>query len=275
MQSRRSCERRGALYTFDMRLRLVSYNIHKAVGTDRRFDPDRIVEVLRHHDADVVLLQEVDRHAGRSRHLELGAVIARQLDYPYRSIGINHANRAGKYGNATLSRYPIGHQKNIDLTIGWRKKRGAQYTRLHLPGAAGTIAVDVFNIHLGLAARIQRVQIARLLKDELVAADLPNRAVIVAGDTNDWAGLLHGSFRRNGFLCASNRRHGLAWPIRTFPSFAPAGGLDKIFFRGPLTLLHSHRSRLKLARTASDHLPIIADFEVTRAPLPLPALREA
>ncbi|MFN0138119.1 MAG: endonuclease/exonuclease/phosphatase family protein [Phycisphaerae bacterium] len=258
-----------------MRLRVVSYNIHKAVGTDRKFDVDRIVEVLRHHDADVVLLQEVDRHAGRSNHLELAAVIGRRLDYPYRSIGINHANRAGKYGNATLSRFPIGHQKNIDLTVGWRKRRGAQFTRLHLPRGGPVAVVDVFNIHLGLAARIQRVQVARLLDDELVSADQPNRAVIVAGDTNDWAGLLHGSFRRNGFQCASTRRLGVAWAIRTFPSFAPAGGLDKIFYRGPLTLLSSHRSRLKLARVASDHLPIVADFEVSRTPSPLVALSEA
>jgi endonuclease/exonuclease/phosphatase (EEP) superfamily protein YafD len=80
---------------------------------------------------------------------------------------------------------------------------------------------------------------------------------------NDWQGVLKRRFfEPAGFLCATNRRPGSRWAIKTFPSVAPSSGLDKIFYRGPLRLLHAHRSRLELARIASDHLPVIADFEI-------------
>ena len=88
-------------------------------------------------------------------------------------------------------------------------------------------------------------------------------ACIVAGDMNDWRGVLRRQgFATAGFACATNRRPGSHRAIKTFPSFAPTGGLDKIFYRGPLRLIHVHRSRLSLAKVASDHLPVIAEFEV-------------
>jgi endonuclease/exonuclease/phosphatase family metal-dependent hydrolase len=43
-----------------VRIRVVTYNIHRAIGVDRRFRPDRIIRILSAYDADVVLLQEVD-----------------------------------------------------------------------------------------------------------------------------------------------------------------------------------------------------------------------
>jgi len=46
-------------------IKVASYNIHKAVGTDRLRKPDRIIEVLNEIDADVVALQEADRRFGR------------------------------------------------------------------------------------------------------------------------------------------------------------------------------------------------------------------
>ena len=49
-----------------MRIRVLSYNIHKAIGVDGRFTPQRIVEILEHHNADIALLQEVDRGVPRT-----------------------------------------------------------------------------------------------------------------------------------------------------------------------------------------------------------------
>lgn len=246
-----------------MRLRLLTYNIHKAIGVDRRFDPERIVEILRHHDADIVLMQEVDREHPRSNRIDLAAYVAKALSYRYRAVGMNVFMRHGKYGNATLSRFPIGRQRNIDLTIGRKKRRGAQHTRIHVVGGNVAGDVDVFNIHLGLAASTRREQMTRLLSSPDVLHLEPSRACIIAGDMNDWQGELKRKFfRPAGFECATNRRAGSRWAIRTFPSYAPAGGLDKVFFRGPLTLLSAHRSRLDLARVASDHLPVIVEFEL-------------
>ncbi|MGE3181508.1 MAG: endonuclease/exonuclease/phosphatase family protein, partial [Phycisphaerae bacterium] len=46
-----------------MHLKLLTYNIHKAIGVDRQFSPERIVEIIEHYDPDICLLQEVDRGA--------------------------------------------------------------------------------------------------------------------------------------------------------------------------------------------------------------------
>ena len=111
-----------------MRLRVVSYNIHRAIGVDRRFRPERIVEILGHHRPDIALLQEVDDGAPRSRGRDLARDLAAALEFPYYAVGHNVTLRKGRYGNATLSRYPILRERNIDLTIDSRKRRGCQHT---------------------------------------------------------------------------------------------------------------------------------------------------
>ena len=47
-----------------MKLKVASYNMRKAIGTDRRRNPERVLQVLREIDADVVALQEADRRFG-------------------------------------------------------------------------------------------------------------------------------------------------------------------------------------------------------------------
>ncbi len=246
-----------------MRCTLLSYNIHRAIGVDRNFRPERIIEILEHYDADVVLLQEVDQGVPRSNHLDLANVIAKALNYDYYALGLNVTLKKGKYGNATLSRFPIGRQKNLDLSIRRHKKRGAQHTSILLSGAEKGPRLEVFNIHLGLSARERRQQLARLLGILDIGGRSFNTPCIVGGDMNDWRGVLwRQRFKNAGFLCASNRHEWSRWSIKTFPSYAPTAGLDKIFYRGPLKRLHVYRSRLKSAKIASDHLPLIAEFEI-------------
>jgi endonuclease/exonuclease/phosphatase family metal-dependent hydrolase len=246
-----------------MRLRVLTYNIHKAIGVDGKFAPERIVEVVRHHDADIVLLQEVDRGAPRSNHLDLASLLARELRYRYRAVGMNVSLKKGRYGNATLSRFPISRQRNIDLTIARRKRRGAQHTRFHIPNGGAPLGLDVFNVHLGLSAAERRKQIAQLLSTPDVTRLSSSESCIIAGDMNDWLGLLkRRHFAPAGFRCATNRRPESRRSLKSFPSYAPTGGLDKVFYRGNLRLVHAHRSRLKLARVASDHLPVVVEFEI-------------
>ncbi|MEW6252656.1 MAG: endonuclease/exonuclease/phosphatase family protein, partial [Planctomycetota bacterium] len=116
-----------------MRLRVLTYNIHRAIGVDGRFRPERIGAILQRYQADVVLLQEVDCGAPRSRMLDLAAHLAERLRYDHHVVGHNVFLRIGRYGNATLSRFPIGRQRNIDLTLGASKGRGAQHTRIYVP----------------------------------------------------------------------------------------------------------------------------------------------
>jgi endonuclease/exonuclease/phosphatase family metal-dependent hydrolase len=246
-----------------MWFRLLTYNIHKAIGVDRKFAPERIVEILRYYNADIVLLQEVGRGVPPSGHLDLASQLARALQYQYRAVGMNVTLKKGRYGNATLTRFPIGRQRNIDLTVGRHKRRGAQHTRLHVPDGSRSIELDVFNVHFGLSARERRQQVSRLLSSPDVVYLEPEARCLIAGDMNDWPGVLkRRCFAPAGFKCATNGGRNPRWSIKSFPSYAPTSGLDKMFYRGALRPLHVHRSRLKLARVASDHLPIIAEFEL-------------
>ena len=247
-----------------MHLRFLSYNIHRAIGVDRRFRPRRVLDVLAHHDADVVLLQEVDDGAPRSREIDLARLISEELDYPFYAVGHNVTLRKGRYGNATLSRFPILRERNIDLTIGARKRRGCQHTTLRLArnGARGP-EVEVFNLHLGLSSRERSRQIGLLAHSrEFVALD-PSRACVVGGDFNDWTLRLDPIFTEIlDFRCATRRDSPRNAAFRTYPSFSPTTGLDRIYFRGPLRRLAARTCRLGVARLASDHLPVIAEFEM-------------
>ena len=255
-------------------LRVITYNIHKAIGVDRRFRPQRIVDILRHYDADVVTLQEVDDGVPRSRELNLAQELAAAAGYPFFALGHNVSLRKGRYGNATLSRFPILRERNIDLSVAesWIR-RGCQHTTLDLDGAGH---LEVFNLHLGLSAREREKQIELLKRSQEFSSVDPATPVLVAGDFNDWRSRLQPTFTNGfGFGCATERRRGPYRCIPTYPSFSPQTGLDRIYHGGPLRLVSVHACRLQVARVASDHLPIVAEFRVAphHPGPPLPASR--
>jgi endonuclease/exonuclease/phosphatase family metal-dependent hydrolase len=246
-----------------VRIRVLSYNIHRAIGVDRLFRPERIVRILATHDADVVLLQEVDDGVPRSRELDLARELAQAAGYPHYAVGHNVSLRKGRYGNATLSRFPIDRERNIDLTIGRRKRRGCQHTRLRVTDGAGRQRpVEVFNLHLGLSARERAEQLALLARSPEFSPLGHARPCLVAGDFNDWRSLLQPVLEGMEFGCATQSASRPGRQIFTFPSFFPQGALDRIYFRGAVRLLAVKRCPLLLSKVASDHLPVVADFEL-------------
>ena len=252
-----------------MLIRIVTYNIHRAIGVDRRFKPERIVRILHHHNPDLVLLQEVDEGAPRSRELDMARELAGELGFAHFAVGHNVSLRKGRYGNATLSRFPILRERNIDLSIaGSWIRRGCQHTSIAL--FSGRPALEVFNLHLGLSARERERQVELLARSSEFASLGPEVPCLVAGDFNDWRSLLRPRFTNGlGFHCATDgrvgRRTGRRRPLATFPAFSPRGGLDRIYYRGPLRLLGVRRCRLQVARVASDHRPVIAEFQLHMA----------
>lgn len=248
-----------------MKFRLATYNIHRAIGMDRRFRPQRVAQILKAHKPDIVLLQEVDEGVPRSRELNLAQEIASEIDMPHLAVGHNVSLRKGWYGNATLSRYPIVRERNIDLTIGRRKRRGCQHTSVSVEKKRGHPHIlEVFNLHLGLSARERQRQAGLLARSQEMVQIAAGQACILGGDFNDWRSMLRAYFVEGlGFRCSTDRstRNGPI-AIKTFPSFSPRGGLDRVYYRGPLKVKGVYRCRHRESKVASDHRPIIVDFEL-------------
>ncbi len=246
-----------------MRLRLLTYNIHKGVGTDGVLDLARIADVVRHYDADVVALQEVTWYEPWRGRVSQAVELAGALLPPYAAVGLNCRRHFGIYGNATFSRHPIVSHANVDLTVPMKRARAALHTCVAADGAA---PLHVFNVHLGLARYERRLQVERLADeiDEVAPAPSP---VVVLGDTNDWRDrLFPGVLAARGFRRATAPRRGPA--PGTFPSWYPVGDIDRVFVRGALSLVRSFPSRLALARVASDHLPVVTDVELAAEDAP-------
>lgn len=246
-----------------MTLKVLTYNIHRAIGVDRRFRPGRIVAILLHHDADLALLQEVDEGAPRSREIDLARVLGRDAGYPHVAAGYNVSLRKGRYGNALLSRWPLTFHRNIDLTVDDRKRRGCLHALVRIEKGHHARELDVFNLHLGLSARERTRQLGMLARSPEFVAVAKGVPCLVAGDFNDWRSQLLPIFLEIlEFKSATGHCFGPQAAIRTYPAFSPTGALDKIYFRGPLRLLGARSCRLRVSRVASDHLPIVAEFEL-------------
>ncbi len=240
-----------------MKLRVLSYNIHKCIGgVDRRYHPERIGAAIVHCAPDLILLQEVEegtRRSGGHRQVEL---LGDQLGFHHRTWFPNVKIRGGgEYGNAILSRWPLVGSSNIDLTVGKRKQRSVLHAEVRVRHDDVDRTFHIFNMHLGLSMLERRTQLATFLRSHPFEGLHHDTPVIVGGDLNDVYGRLGRILGPSGF-------RGCERPPRTFPAWAPLRALDSIYVRGTLRLLGVHRSETDLARHASDHRPLFADLVV-------------
>jgi endonuclease/exonuclease/phosphatase family metal-dependent hydrolase len=240
-----------------VKLRVLSYNIHKCIGgVDRRYDPQRVADVINHQHADVLLLQEVDHDAPRSNRDRQVDVLGELVGMRYRSWFPNVDVRGGGcYGNAILSRYPIVEARNIDLSIRFKKKRSALHGVIRVRHDDIDRTVHVYNMHLGLARFERRIQLRRFLDSHPFQTLHHETPVVVGGDLNDVYGGLGELLRPAGFRGVERR------PL-TFPAWGPVRALDAIFVRGRLDFVRLARCESELARRASDHRPLIADVRL-------------
>jgi endonuclease/exonuclease/phosphatase family metal-dependent hydrolase len=220
--------------------KVATYNVHRGIGSDGRSVPARVLAVLNEIGADVIALQELDLHRDPSLNM---------LDYFARNTGlISIASptlwRPARYGNAVLTRLPILDARRIDLTLPGREPRGA----LDLDLAWRGRKLHLIATHLGLNPSERRHQVRRLLKrfdDE--AADLS----VLLGDLNEW-------FLWGRPLRWLNRKFPRAQHCNTFPARLPFLSLDRIWVNPPECLLRLDTHASRLARIASDHLPLTA-----------------
>jgi endonuclease/exonuclease/phosphatase family metal-dependent hydrolase len=240
-----------------MRLRVLSYNIHKCIGgVDRRYEPSRIADVIRQQEADVLLLQEVDAGVRRSNGDHQSDVLAELCGFRYRAWFPNVDVRGGgQYGNAVLSRYPIIESSNIDLSIRFKKKRSVLHSVIRVRHDDVDRTIHVFNMHLGLARFERRIQLRMFLDSQPFSHLHHDTPVVVGGDLNDVYGRLGELLRPAGFRGVDRR------PL-TFPAWGPVRPLDAIFLRGNVDFVKLVRCESDLARRASDHRPLIAEVRL-------------
>jgi endonuclease/exonuclease/phosphatase family metal-dependent hydrolase len=224
-------------------LRVMTWNIHGALGRNPRFDLALVVEFVRRHAPDIVALQEIDSRRARDGHAGNPFEVLRH------ALGIHgtdaHAisTADGDYGQALFSRWPLVSSSVHDLSFPEREPRRAICGDVATPWGP----LRVIATHLGLSFRERRGQ-ARTLLRLLGSA---RGATVALGDFNDWlwAGSVRRSLERALIGCTHHR---------TFPARLPLFQLDRIYVSPPARLLASHVDRR--ARDLSDHLPVIADI---------------
>ncbi len=240
-----------------MQFRLLTYNIHKGIGgVDRRYRLERIIEVLHHCNPDIAFLQEVDEGVPRSKHDCQVTLLAEALGFRYHAYQRNVRLKHGGYGNAILSRFPLADVENIDLSIRFKKRRRALVAHCRIQQDAHRRTLLLANVHLGLSAIERQMQLRRLLKSPAIARAAKTTPVAIAGDYNDvWGRLGQGILKPYGYTSVAGN-------IRTFPAAMPLRPLDRIYTRNLSLTHHAFASRTRIARQASDHLPLVVDMEI-------------
>lgn len=232
-----------------MKLVVTTFNIRRCIGTDGRHDPDRIAEILRGLDADVISLQEVDSAVRAEGRLD-------QLRYLAEATGLDAVagpalrRHYGDYGNGMLTRFPIENVVRHDLTFGDREPRAALAVDLRSP----TGSLRVITTHLGLGRGERAAQLGNLLE----WIERPAEGIlVVAGDFND-------ASRFSRLSRSLRRRLGPTPAPRTFPARFPLLPLDRIWVSPVTALVRLAAVRTPLTRVASDHLPLRAVLSTTR-----------
>ena len=231
-----------------MPVTFASYNIHKAVGLDRRRDPDRILTILREIDADVVALQEVDRRFGRRMTALPLDAIREHTDYQPVPLSLK-PDSLGWHGNALLVRKGIELLDVAPVPLPTLEPRGAIRADLSIDGQR----VRVVGMHLDLSGLRRRHQIRAVLGH---LGDCGSTCpTVLMGDFNEWA-VLGGCFREFGGDWQ------VLSPGRSFPSRRPVAQLDRIVVSNEWNVLRSGVHHSPLAARGSDHLPVSAALEL-------------
>lgn len=218
-------------------VRVMTWNIHGALGRNPRFDLTRVIELIARADPDVMALQEVDSRNGE----DCFALLQQRLGK--HGVGAKSIiTQDGDYGQMLISRWPLIDPQVSDISYGEFEPRRAIRTSTITPfGPLRVVAT-----HLGLSIRERRSQARALL--QLVEGEGP---VVLLGDFNDWfwPGSVRSVLRR---AMPGRSRH------RTFPSRCPLLRLDRIYCRPRQALQRSWTDGQ--ARSISDHLPVIGDL---------------
>lgn len=229
-------------------LRLASYNIRKAMGTDRRRNPERIIEVLNELDADVVALQEADRRFGAREAAIPTRLLEEHSDLKPAIFGWR-AGSLGWHGNAILLRKRMATAHCAMLHLPSLEPRGAVLSEIDV----GPACLRVVGMHLDLSGLWRRRQ-AHAILHEVEERRKPMPTVLM-GDLNEWSA-------RSGCLRDFGAHLTFADTGRSFHAGNPIARLDRIMVSDGVKVRAAGVHQTPTSRRASDHLPVWADIEL-------------
>lgn len=229
---------------------VVSWNVHRCIGSDGHYEPERIARILSTLDADIIALQEVDSSLHAAGEVDQLSAIANQLGMTS-VMGPTLAREYGVYGNALLFKTQPKAIEEHDLSYRKFEPRGALAAEIE----HGGFSIRIVNTHLGLKYWERAVQIDKLLA-ELTWRD--HDVTFLLGDFNEWFPYTPNTLRLVRSFPRTRR-------LATFPSVWPRFALDRIFVSGRASISEIIAlSGLEIA-AASDHLPLVARVSMSQS----------
>ncbi len=213
---------------------------------DRRYSPERVIEVLHELDADLIGLQEVSlcRNGGEAVRTES---LEKSLNMKV-VCGTTLCRNGDDFGNVLLSKFPVTQTRRLDLSVRAREPRGA----LDVDLIVENFALRIIVTHLGLRAFERSLQIEMLLESISLQH---TKYTVILGDFNVWSPI---SLARRHL----EKRFGKFPVFRTYPSVLPIFGLDRVLVSPGNALIGMTVHRSRTARVASDHLPVKATVKL-------------
>ncbi|HYM18662.1 MAG TPA: endonuclease/exonuclease/phosphatase family protein [Micropepsaceae bacterium] len=240
--------------------RILTYNVHRCLGSDGKLSPGRVAEVIAQAEPDIVALQELDVGRARTGSVDQAGKIAEAL-------GMSHHFHAAvqvmeeKFGDAILTAKPCrlvktGYLKGKSL-IPNRDPRGALWAEIEIDGNR----LQFINTHLGVTARERIAQVDMLIGPEWLGHPDCTDPIVVAGDFNALP-LGRTCKLLASKLGAEETRAALDGSLATFPSRMPVLSIDHVLASPSVEIVSAEVIRTSLARLASDHLPLRVDVHI-------------
>jgi endonuclease/exonuclease/phosphatase family metal-dependent hydrolase len=240
--------------------RILTYNVHRCVGVDRRLDVGRVAAVIAELRPDIVALQELDVGRARTGNVDQAREIAKRLEM---AVHFHPALRVEEeeYGDAILTTYPerLVHADRLPgyPPIQGLETRGALWICVEIEGRH----VQVINTHLGLVPREQRLQAAAIAGPRWLGHPDCSGPTILLGDFNATPTSI--AYRTLTHKLKAARGIGpRRAPSPTFPSRLPVLRIDHVFVSDEVLVKNVFAPYYGLTRVASDHLPLVVDFEL-------------
>lgn len=244
--------------------RILTYNVHRCVGTDRKLNVGRVADVIAAYEPDIVALQELDVGRMRTGMVDQAHEIAHRLEMNFHFHAALQVEEE-LYGDAILTRYPERLIQRAPLPGFGRmghllEPRGALWLAIEIEG----VTVQVINTHLGLVPREQQAQAESLAGPAWLEHPLCKGPTILLGDFNATAASSVYRTLTKRLKDSRNLTTGPREATSTFPSKLPVLRIDHIFVTDEIKISRLTAPFGPLTRAASDHLPLIADFSVSQ-----------